>query len=53
MLFLTQAYVVKRIAEDGSSGSDGKHKLGQITWSKFGGPGNSWQLAKSRANFGA
>ena len=52
VLFLTQAFVVKRIAGDGSN-TDGKHKLGQITWSKFGGPGNSWQLAKSRANFNA
>jgi len=54
VLLKSKAYVVKRLDASDPSGSDGqsqKEKLGQVTWSKFGGPTKAWNVAATRAGF--
>lgn len=53
MLLKSRAYVIKRLDEvDGAMGSgDTPGKLGQVTWSKYGGPSKAWAVAVARAGF--
>lgn len=48
-LLKTKAYVVKRTSASDSE----KENLqrGQITWKKFGGPGDAWKVAMERAGW--
>ena len=51
MLLANRAYVVKKqgIIANGSSSS--APFSGQVTWSKFGGPSEAWEVTKEKANF--
>ncbi|CAK8987407.1 30S ribosomal protein S6 [Durusdinium trenchii] len=46
------AYCVKRLGTvNGKTVSGDVLKTGQVTWSKFDGPVNAWEIAKTRAGF--
>ena len=51
VLLKSRAFVVKRLDESVASGSDDRKGLGQVTWSKYGGPARAWVVAASRAGF--
>ena len=46
VLVFTKAFVVKRTTATGEKG-----RVGQVTWSKFGGVDKAWLEAKTRAGF--
>lgn len=53
MLLAARAFVVKKcgcISGESTSESSNK-KLGQMSWSKYGGAAKAWQAAKQVANF--
>lgn len=52
VLLKARAYVVKRLESSVECTSEeSKARLGQITWSKYGGPIKAWSVAASRAGF--
>ena len=56
VLLKSRAYVVKRLASaemDSLADQEIRGRLGQVTWSKYGGPSKAWTVAVSRAGFWA
>ncbi|CAK8985938.1 unnamed protein product [Durusdinium trenchii] len=52
VLLSQSAFVVKRFGTIGKKEARlDTLKTGQVSWSKFGGPGPAWEQAKAKANF--
>lgn len=45
VLLQKEAFFVKKV------GAGGEGPLGQVSWSKHGGPGGAWEVAKQRSGF--
>eukprot|EP00435_Cladocopium_sp_Y103_P029053 s1416_g7.t1 len=51
VLLRARAFVIKRVASEDGSSSGSSAAYRQFTWSKHGGPTNSWNVAKEAAGW--